>query len=113
MAGRNQEAKWLAKWRRDGMPEWRQHFIRAGRYSHRDMCLECGSTGIGGLDCPLPWQIGCLIGHQTCDRCGAKARNAGPHKQCKLHHETCCQHLDTNHGRLRARLDATALVSIP
>jgi hypothetical protein len=112
MAGRNQEYQWLMQWQRDGCPPWRQNFIRAGLQSNRWMCLNCRSTGFGGLDRPMPWQIGCLIGHQTCDACGAKARNAGSHRQCKLHHETCCDHLDTNSGRLRVRLASTALVAV-
>jgi len=113
MAGRNQEHQWLMQWERDGCPPWRQQFIKAGLWSTRYMCIECGSTGYtGGSDRPYGWEIACLIGHQTCDMCGTKTRNAGSHRQCKLHHATCCDHLDTNSGRLKIRLASTALVAV-
>jgi len=112
MAGCNQSAAWFAQWRRDGKPEWRQQFIRVGPWSNKVMCIECGSTGFMGLDYPHGWQVGCLIGHQTCDVCGNKARNVGSHKWCKLHHQTCCQHLSTNGGRLKMRLRSTALEKV-
>jgi hypothetical protein len=111
MAGRLQEAQWLAQWERDGRPPWEQHFIKAGPWSTRYMCLDCGTTGyLGGSSRPYGWVIGCLIGHKTCDRCGVKTGNVGSHQQCKVHHQTCCAHFATNGGRLRERLASTALV---
>ena len=93
---------------------WQMIFMRKPGSSYREMCVICGSSGIGsyGHAYPLGWQVSCLMGHPyECEGCGAKFSSGmglSGHRQCKSGHGDCCScHVSTNHSRLQAVLAAT------